>query len=124
MKDIEKTFEEFKKCNEPKSSKGSKLSPYSRFIMALNGDHYSHEQIVEFMKLIGVDACTSTIGRFIKKQSTDPEATQKAKTQVVNKPFGKEPKDLETGDNPLSNLKPIVGSKFNYDPTKAGNGDK
>lgn len=53
--------------NEPKGSRLSKLDPVKTFILKLNSDGYSHDQIAEFILLIGINAHSTTIGRYIKK---------------------------------------------------------
>ena len=53
--------------NQPKGSRLSKLDPVKAIVLKLNSDGYSHEQISECIKIIGIVAHSTTIGRFIRK---------------------------------------------------------
>lgn len=53
--------------NAPKGSRLSKLDPVKSYIVKLHADGYSHEQISQFINIIGISAHSTTIGRYIKK---------------------------------------------------------
>lgn len=62
--------------NEPKGSRLSKLDPVKTFILKLNSDGYSHDQIAEFILIIGINAHSTTIGRYIRKCRFKKESYQ------------------------------------------------
>lgn len=113
---------EFKKKTKPRSSRVSKLDDYLSLILSLSQDKYSYIQISEFLKLIDVEACPSTIARFVKKKKFEPTTKNSTHGNIVNEQvINKEVvKSVEVDTNPLADLSLPNAKKFSYNPTSVG----
>ena len=67
----EEKLAEYMQANQPKGHRFSKLDPVKPYILLLHRDGYSHDQIAAFMKIIGITAHSTTVGRYIRKLSSD-----------------------------------------------------
>lgn len=79
----EEKLAEYMQANQPKGHRFSKLDPVKPYILLLHRDGYSHDQIAAFMKIIGITAHSTTVGRFIRKLSSDEIANSE---NEVSKP--------------------------------------
>ncbi|HBV9946235.1 TPA: helix-turn-helix domain-containing protein [Klebsiella aerogenes] len=79
----EEKLAEYMQANQPKGHRFSKLDPVKPYILLLHRDGYSHDQIAAFMKIIGISAHSTTVGRFIRKFSSDEIANSE---NEVSKP--------------------------------------
>ncbi|WP_125340168.1 hypothetical protein [Citrobacter amalonaticus] len=77
----EEKLAEYMQANQPKGHRFSKLDPVKPYILLLHRDGYSHDQIAAFMKVIGITAHSTTVGRYIRKLSSDEIA--KSENQVA-----------------------------------------
>lgn len=123
MMSTEDMLIEYKKKTKPRSSRVSKLDDYCSLILSLSLDKYSNVQISEFLKLINVEACPSTIARFVKRKTTGSIDSSLLYRQTVNEKTKSKEKvsDLEVDNNPLADLSLPNAKKFSYNPTSVGN---
>lgn len=77
----EEKLAEYMQANQPKGQRFSKLDPVKPYILLLHRDGYSHDQIAAFMKIIGITAHSTTVGRYIRKFSSDEIA--KSESEVA-----------------------------------------
>ncbi|HDS8886936.1 TPA: hypothetical protein QHV71_000508 [Enterobacter hormaechei subsp. steigerwaltii] len=77
----EEKLAEYMQANQPKGHRFSKLDPVKPYILLLHRDGYSHDQIAAFMKIIGITAHSTTVGRYIRKFSSDDIA--KSESEVA-----------------------------------------
>lgn len=71
----------------PKTSKTSKLEPYRDDILFLKSKGYTQMEILDFLKMNGVDAGMTTLNWFIRSRSgksalTPAPAAQSSKTEI------------------------------------------
>ena len=81
----EEKLAEYMQANQPKGHRFSKLDPVKPYILLLHRDGYSHDQIAAFMKIIGITAHSTTVGRYIRKFSSDEITT--SESEVANPKF-------------------------------------
>lgn len=113
--ELEEIITNFKSNHRPLASRKSILDPYRNLILQLYSDLYSYGQISEFLSLIGIDAHSTTVGRFISKKilSTD--------SLPINKIIVSKEKDVVTSkinQNRLSSLQRKQSNSVKYEPFK------
>lgn len=108
-KDIEDKLTAYEKSTPPLSARSSVLDPFIPFITQLYRDAYSHEQIAEFLKTIGIDVHSTTVGRFIKKKISI--------TASIHNEYKHDVKPIESNNNSLlRDMQRPKSSKLQFTP--------
>lgn len=113
--ELEEIITDFKSNHKPLASRKSILDPYKNLILQLYSDLYSYGQISEFLSLIGIDAHSTTVGRFISKKILNTDNPPLHKIIVSNE------KDVVTSkinQNRLSSLQRKQSNSVKYEPFK------
>lgn len=113
--ELEEIITDFKRNHKPLASRKSILDPYRNLILQLYSDLYSYGQISEFLSLIGIDAHSTTVGRFISKKILNTDNPPLHKIIVSNE------KDVVTSkidQNRLSSLQRKQSNSVKYEPFK------
>lgn len=125
----EEKLAEYMQANQPKGHRFSKLDPVKPYILLLHRDGYSHDQIAAFMKIIGITAHSTTVGRYIRKFSPDEIAKSESEVAkpkpAVNTLHPQQP--LSSLPNALANLDDLsrpTEKTAKYTPYQSNAGNK
>lgn len=125
----EEKLAEYMQANQPKGHRFSKLDPVKPYILLLHRDGYSHDQIAAFMKIIGITAHSTTVGRYIRKFSSDEITTSESEvakpkfagnTLSYQQPSTSQPKALAN----LDELSRPTEKTAKYTPYQSNAGNK